>query len=351
MNLSEAEMEAVASGQLLLDQNLLARLDRQNYRKLADRMGWFHGMDLSEFQTSGRFPPGEPQNSTLFPVFDLLNHIEVEGCDCLDIGCYDGLVSFGLKQRGAASVVATDTSVRNTFLLARHLLRAEVEYYPGSQIKDFEAMFDVRRFDLIVCAGVIYHMLHPLTAFTVCRKLLKRGGLLVLETAYNREYRDAVLVLNSEAKQPFAEPHTYWLPTEAAVVGMAKLVGLDVVAVRVLKSPTRLAILAQSVMLEEVQGRSPLLEQMHEVDFSDLDFKLQQLESENLPQSQIGYSQPKARLTLDRNTYVPDFPPHPLQMNDVVGKTKWTTKSGNLETPLASSSGILNRVKNRLRRR
>lgn len=248
-------------------------------------------------------------------------------------------------------MVATDTSARNTFLLARHLLRAEVEYYPGSQIKDFEAMFGDRRFDLIVCAGVIYHMLHPLTAFTVCRKLLKRGGLLVLETAYNSQYRDAVLVLNSETKQPFAEPYTYWLPSEAAVVGMAKLVGLDVIAVRVLKSPTRLAILAQAVMPNQVKGRSPLLEQMHEVDFSDFDFKLQQLELD-IPQSSISYSQPEARLVIDRNTYVPNFSPHPRQMNDVVGKTKWMTKSGNLESPLVQSqSGILSRVKNRLLRR
>lgn len=49
-----------------------------------------------------------PKNETTYGSFDLLQHVDLVGQDCLDIGTFGGLFAFGLKLIGAANVPATD---------------------------------------------------------------------------------------------------------------------------------------------------------------------------------------------------------------------------------------------------
>ena len=82
--------------------------------------------------------------------------------ECLDVGAACGLLSFGLKARGAKSITAADIVRFPTFEIARKLLDLDVEYLPTVSADRMLDAFPDRRFDLIVCAGLLYHMFNPI---------------------------------------------------------------------------------------------------------------------------------------------------------------------------------------------
>jgi len=288
---------------------------------------WFHSIDFGDFASSGRFRPGEPQNITLYGTMDLLGHIDLHCADVLDVGAVDGLISFGAVQLGARRVVATDSVVRDGFLLARETLGLDVEYIPRVQIREFVEQFGRGSFDLIVCSGVIYHMLNPASAFFECRKLLKEHGLLIVESAYESRSDRAAIFVNSE-EELFVEPNTYSMPTKRAIVGLMRLACLDVLAVRTIAGPDRITVLGRAVAPAAVKDRTALTRRIHDVDFCDFDFQIKRF----LPSpatSTIRYSGPADEQAIDHQDYQPDFPFHPPRHRRTVGTTAWSTADGN----------------------
>jgi 2-polyprenyl-3-methyl-5-hydroxy-6-metoxy-1,4-benzoquinol methylase len=90
----------------------------------------------------------------------------------------------------AKPVHATDSFDKTSFRRAKDVLGLDdIHYHPNTQIKDFHEIFSPGQFDLILCAGVPYHMLNPVSAFVTSRKLIKDGGLLILETSYFKVQR------------------------------------------------------------------------------------------------------------------------------------------------------------------
>lgn len=258
---------------------------------------------------------------------DLIRHVDLKGAHVLDIGAVDGLASFGMKARGAARVVATDSVVKDTFLRCRELLDLDVEYLPKTQIRDFPGLFERGSFDVILCAGVIYHMLSPVSAFLECRKIIREGGLLIMETPYFAGEDRACIFVNSETEM-VNEIYTYSVPTKSAVIALMKLAGFDVVAVRTISKPDRVTVLGRTAPLEGISDRTPLLRRIHEVDTCDFDFKY----AKSLPspvQSSIVYSGPCDDLSINYRSYSPDFPLHPPADKEVVGTTQWMSASGN----------------------
>jgi tRNA (mo5U34)-methyltransferase len=288
--------------------------------------GWFHSIDFGEFASSGRFEPGEPQNVTLFGVMDLIRHIDLRGVDVLDIGTMDGLMAFGTRMLGARRVVATDSFRRDSFELARSALGLDVDYVPGVQLDQLSRRFGPGEFDLVICAGVIYHMLNPASAFFECRKLIKENGLLVIESTYEPAENRAAIFVNSEAELS-VEPHTYSIPTRSAVFGLMRLALFDLVAVRTLKSPPRVTVLGRAVSPDEVRDRSPLTRRIHELDFCDFTFQIAKVWPS--PQSSsIAYTGDHDESTIDPKLYDPQFPLHPPRDRRTVGSTVWNTPLG-----------------------
>ncbi|MCE9650913.1 MAG: DUF1698 domain-containing protein [Parvibaculum sp.] len=288
---------------------------------------WFHSIDFGDVASSGRFKPGSPQNITLFGFMDLIADIDLSGQSVLDIGAVDGLASFGMKALGAAEALATDSVDKITFRRGRELLGLDIGYHPNTQIKDLTKIFKPGRFDLILCAGVFYHMLNPASAFFECRKIIKDGGLLVMESPYFKDEERAAIFVNSETEM-VPEAYTYSIPTKAALVGLMKLAGFDVLAIRTISSPDRITVLGRAVAPESVSGRTTLLKRIHEVDFCDFEFRLK----DHLPppsKSQIVFSGQQGEKKIDYKTYVPKFPYHPDISKRTVGSTLWSTPTGN----------------------
>lgn len=288
---------------------------------------WFHSIDFGSFASSGRFKPGEPQNVTLYGTMDLINDIDLTGTDVLDVGTVDGLVSFAAVHLGASRVVATDSVVREPFLLAREALALDVEYAPQLQIRDLVDTYGRGAFDLVICSGVIYHMLNPASAFFECRKLVKENGLVIFESIYDKDSDRAAVYLTSE-EGSYTEPHTYSMPTRRAIVGLMRLACFDVLSVRTMPGLDRITVLGRAVAPELVRDRTDQTRRIHDVDFCDFEFQIKKF----LPSpttSQIAYRGETAEKAIDRSTYEPDFPLHPPRDRRTVGTTAWNTADRN----------------------
>ena len=188
-----------------------------------DALAWYHAIDLGEYQTPGRFSPPLPPNVTLFGVMDILQDIPVSGMRCMDVGPAHGLISFGLALKGADVVAINIGSPTKGphFAVLEQIFDVSILYQAPCSVADAPQQFTPASFDLIVCAGVMYHLINPAEVFFRLRPLLKRGGILVMETVYYPESDQPVLVLNS-VNGTFAQPTTYFLASQTALEGLAR---------------------------------------------------------------------------------------------------------------------------------
>lgn len=282
----------------------------------ANALSWFHALEFGSHQTVGRFASTNPPNVTLYGVLDLLADIDVTGLRCLDVGAAHGLISFGLALKGAhVSAIDVVSPKSPQIELAQEIYGVNIDRRSPVPLENSPNVFEPGTFDLIVCAGVMYHLLNPADAFFRLRPLLKRNGLLVMETAYAKDREDPVLVLNSETGID-RQPTTYFLASASAIRGLAKLACFDVLATRE-TSPSRFALAGRAVMPDEVRDRAAPCIAMHDKGFEDPSFQLKALNSAG--ESKIAFHAEPGHKKLDVKTYVPDFPSHPKQIVNPLG--------------------------------
>jgi 2-polyprenyl-3-methyl-5-hydroxy-6-metoxy-1,4-benzoquinol methylase len=297
-----------------------AKLDR------AANMKWFHALDFGDCQSAGRFPEGTPQNVTLYGVMDLLPHVEIHGKKCVDVGTAHGLCAFNMASRGG-SVVATDVfdGGSKPFNVARDLLGLDVDYRSNVHFGNILDEVGQHRFDVMVCAGVMYHMLNPFDCVLKARKLLKPNGILVLETAFLHGKPGAYIDFNPVSAAT-KEIYTYWTPTKDSVLGMLRLTGFDVLAVRTIKKPDRIAVVARSVPVDQVRDRPEITRRLHDAGIWDPVFP--EIETD-APEATVAYTGPTDDLDLDWRSFTPDFYPHPSTPKPVLGRTTWMAEKRN----------------------
>lgn len=225
---------------------------------------WFHAIDFGGGRISpGRFDRARPQNYTLYGVLRFLEETELGGMRCLDVGTMDGLTAFTLAQGGAAEVVATDMAERATFLAGRHALGlASIRYLTPVRIDQVAQACGPAPFDLIVCAGVLYHVFEPLTALVICRERLKLDGLLLLETQYRANEPHAVVAFSPADRRHGSEhANTFFQPSFDALAGMLEVAGFQVLASLAVGS--RLTMLARAARPGEIDTPRPMIARIH----------------------------------------------------------------------------------------
>jgi 2-polyprenyl-3-methyl-5-hydroxy-6-metoxy-1,4-benzoquinol methylase len=286
-------------------------------RALVDSLNWYHALDFGDYQTVGRFKPTDPPNMTLFGVMDILKDVDVAGLKCLDVGPAHGLISFGLALKGAdVTTINIGGGKPPQIKVAEEIFGVTLDYRSGVSLADAPTILEPATFDLIVCAGVMYHLLNPADVFFRLRPLLKRNGLLVMETVYAEDRKDPVLVLNSETQQ-FPQPTTYFLASASAIEGMARLASFDILATRAC-APARFALLGKAVLPEEVRARTGLTKQMHDFGFEDPSFQVKALSTAVV--SPIAYKGAGGHKRIDVRAYKPTFRPHPIEIRNPIGK-------------------------------
>jgi len=214
--------------------------------ELIARERWFHAIDFGGVVSPGRFGAEVPPNYTLYGVFELLRGLALAGARAVDIGTMDGLVAFVLKALGAAEVVATDLAPRRTFEAARARLGLEVDYRVPLAAVELPGALGEARADVIVMAGVLYHVLDPLAVLEACRRALKGDGFLIVETMYLFDEGGPRLSFNPADTSARGVEHAnvFWRPSKRALEEMLATTGYETLASVAVDG--RIAILAQA---------------------------------------------------------------------------------------------------------
>ena len=217
-----------------------------------NELPWYHVMELP----GGVVTPGVDDPRDRLPLLGLPE--EMTGLHVLDVGAWDGFFSFECERRGAERVVAADwfawheaaRGSKASFELAREVL--------GSKVEDVEIRVEglsperVGTFDLVLFAGVLYHLPDPVRALRAVASVTK--GRLVLETHVDLVLRRKPAAAFYPARELEGDHTNWWGPNPGAVEGMLRAVGFtDVVKVF---PRSRMYELARAVRRRSQQGRA-----------------------------------------------------------------------------------------------
>lgn len=155
---------------------LSATLSVKEIQDLLASVEWYHKFEI----LPGVFTPGR----SYFDAKGVCNSFHIpeslKGMKCLDIGAWDGPLTFELETRGAETYALDIQNPSNVgFNVARKIRQSRAVHYEGSV---YQLPFDdLRDFDIIVFRGVYYHLKSPLVAFERIASSLKMGGILYFE--------------------------------------------------------------------------------------------------------------------------------------------------------------------------
>ena len=162
-----------------------SRPPRSVIQQRIDSIHWYHEFDFGDGLCAKVKTPDAKSHRALWRfIQSKLDGIEFKDKTVLDIGCWDGYWSFYAERRGAKSVLATDDSGQNWageagFLLAKELLKSNVESNLRLSVYDLGVLD--RKFDIILCLGVYYHLFDPLYAFAQIRHRCHDESIVVFE--------------------------------------------------------------------------------------------------------------------------------------------------------------------------
>lgn len=131
----------------------------------------------------GRWTSGWP---VIRPIVDMIrqsmDELSLVDRRVLDVGCRDGALSFAAERLGAREVIGVDHDLPSeNIAFLSDALASQVSFVESS-------LFDLRpsgfgEFDLVILAGVLYHLRYPFMGLRVLRDLVNDGGTLLIETA------------------------------------------------------------------------------------------------------------------------------------------------------------------------
>lgn len=230
----------------------------------AKKSPWFHSIDFTEkvdYVSKTRFGANVPPNYTLFGFYDLIRYVQLDGCDCLDIGTMDGIAAFIMKRLGASRVVASDIGTRKTFLFAREMLGLDVDYVTDTDLYNIQTRTD-RKFDVTLMAGVLYHVFDPLYAITVARQITKTNGFALIETHFLKDETRPIMLFNPADENPIEQENFFWRASASCLEGMFSLCGFKVIARRDVGKRT--TYLLQAVRPSELSDAGTMTKRIHE---------------------------------------------------------------------------------------
>jgi SAM-dependent methyltransferase len=130
----------------------------------------------------------------------VVRNIDLSGQRCLDVGAQEGLLTVLMARRGAQRVAAYDRlDLSDRLDLVKEAYGVDFDYYHSLQISELPARLTQERvppFDVVVFAGVLYHMIDPLSGLATVRSCLRNGGIMLIETAVHLS-EDHVALFNA----------------------------------------------------------------------------------------------------------------------------------------------------------
>ncbi|HWB87299.1 MAG TPA: class I SAM-dependent methyltransferase [Bryobacteraceae bacterium] len=162
----------------------------QDIRETLSHYDWYHSIEV----LPGVFTPGiEIFRPAQNLVLEALRATPLNGKRVLDIGCRDGLFAFEAEKLGAAEVVGIDNDLSRgaTEVLIPHL-KSKVQMRLLNVMDLTPETFG--KFDVIIFAGVLYHLRYPIQALKVIRDAMADGATLIVETGVFTEHDNLALL-------------------------------------------------------------------------------------------------------------------------------------------------------------
>jgi tRNA (mo5U34)-methyltransferase len=140
----------------------------------------------------------------------------LEGRTFLDCACNCGGYCFWAKELGADRCFGFD--VRGHWIRQAHFLAAHRAWpTDGIHFRELDLydlpMLNLEPFDVVMFQGIFYHLPDPITGLKIAADRTRE--LLILDTAYNNQHPDGMLVLREESKTRVMSGvyGLNWLPT------------------------------------------------------------------------------------------------------------------------------------------
>lgn len=154
-------------------------MDLQELKKRLADYRFYHNIELGE----GVRTPGILEHvASQQPVLKAIQDLDLPGKRVLDLGCRDGLYSFAAEKRGAAEVIGIDNNLsKGAVELIIPFLKSSVKMVERNLYDVAPAEFGT--FDVIIFAGLLYHLRYPMWGLKVVRDLCGPNAKVLIETA------------------------------------------------------------------------------------------------------------------------------------------------------------------------
>jgi len=168
--------------------DLIERLSKHSF---------YHRIDMGD----GVVTPGhEWLRHAIVPTTEAISKLDLKGKRVLDVGCCDGLHSLQAERMGASETIAIDNSLSRGAVevvlpwLKSKIKMSEINFY------DFQSE---DRFDLVIFAGVLYHLRMPFLAIKRLAEMTNPGGSVIIETALYLNTKHSVLYCPKASASPY----------------------------------------------------------------------------------------------------------------------------------------------------
>ena len=203
----------------------LGRIDLEDpeiVREEVAKHRWWHKIDLG----NGIVTPAA-RGGGASDMIPLLKLPDLRGKSVLDVGAWDGALSFHAERMGA-TVTALDMARPPTFDLASRVLNSTVRYVEGDITTLDPEMLG--QFDVVLCLGVIYHVPSPLEVLETVAAMTRELLIVETDTAKNVSPNPmAVFVMRPEQYATDKNKYVpnYWLPNSACCQAMLQVCGFN----------------------------------------------------------------------------------------------------------------------------
>ena len=197
----------------------------QDLQQEVNGLRWFHQIDFG----NGILSPGATKIDLLRALADIYFRYDIAGKSFLDVGCWDGFNSFEAYKRGASNVLATDHFAwrepcwgdRRAFELGRACLAPDIKVM-DIDLPDLTPA-SVGQFDVVLFAGVLYHLRNPLWGLETVGRLT--NSLLIVETEMDAVDYPRPLMVFYPGIELGGDPTNWWGPNRQCVEAMLRDVG------------------------------------------------------------------------------------------------------------------------------
>ena len=161
----------------------------------------------------------------------------LDGKSFLDVGCWEGFICAEAVSRGASPVVGIDYCTSPE--LVATLAKTTFTFIQMDLLS--EKALQLPEFDVVYCAGVLYHVENPLSLLFRLRKLCHHGSVLYLETSYAVGPSGQPLMVFHPGSSLDDNPSNWWSPNEPCLREMLSAVGVTNIEVTFRTDPKKRA--------------------------------------------------------------------------------------------------------------